>query len=60
MQGSADTLPLPIAFPQRPAVTAPVHRPQWDHAEPESQPEPGADPNAHTRGNAQQDTIELA
>jgi hypothetical protein len=62
MQGGPNTLghPFPIAFAQRPGLAAPVDRPQWDHAEPESEPDPCADSNADTRANAQVVTLELA
>jgi len=46
MQASADPLPQPNAFPQRPAVAAPIDRPKRDHAEP--QPHPGPEQFANT------------
>jgi hypothetical protein len=60
MQGGADTIRHAIAVPERPAVAPPLDPPQRHPGEPESQPNPCADANAHTHGDARHDTLELA
>jgi hypothetical protein len=51
MQAGADTLPHPIAFPERLAVAAPVNPPEHI-GEPKPQSDPCADPNTRTRCDA--------
>ena len=60
MQGGAGTICYPIAVPERPAVAPSLDPPERHPTELESQPDPGADPNTHTRGHARQDTLEFA
>jgi len=60
MQAGADTLPHPIAFPERLAVAAPVDRAKRDNAEPERQFEQFPDAHADNKGIAQRVTLELA
>ncbi len=61
MQASADPLPQPNAFPQRPAIAGSVDRAQWDHAErePEPRPEQYADTACIASRGTQQVTLEL-
>ena len=61
MQASADPLPQPNAFPQRPAIAGPVDRAKWDHAEPEPEPRPEryADTASIASRGTQQVTLEL-
>ena len=60
MQAGADSLPHPNTVPERLAVAGPVDRPERSNAEPQSQPDPCAEPDTYTRGGTQQVTLELA
>jgi hypothetical protein len=64
MQAGADTVPHPIAFPERFAVAAPVDPPERHLGEPKSQPKRQPEEFPHTDavtcGSAHHLALELA